>query len=115
MRPFTKKSNRVKPCERWDWVFDLTLHAQELPRGDQKREVGAGAQERRKLWGRVDYLLQVVKQEQKLALTDVLGESILSAHHLRDGRHHERRVTHTRQPDPKDARLVRANEVRRSL
>ena len=70
--------------ERRHRVLDLALDAQELAAGDEQRQVGAGAEQRRELGRRLDHLLEVVEQEEQLALADVLGEAVLGAERLGD-------------------------------
>ena len=49
-----------------------------------RREVGTGLEKPRQLGRRLDHLLQVVKEEQHLPLTDVRGELVLGSKRLRD-------------------------------
>ena len=42
--------------------------------------------------GALDHLLEVVEEEEQLALGDVLDEAVLCPEGLRDGLGHERRV-----------------------
>ena len=97
--------------ERRHRVLDLALDAQELAARDEQREVGAGLDERGELGRRLDHLLEVVEQEQQLALADVLGEAVLGAERLRDRLGDERRVAERGEPDPEDARLVLGHEL----
>jgi hypothetical protein len=60
------------------------LDAQELSGRDEEREVGTSAEKRRELRCSVDHLLEVVEQEQELALVNVLGEPVLGAERLGD-------------------------------
>ena len=96
-------------------VLDLALDAQQLTGRHEQREIRARAQERRKLGCCVDHLLEVVEQQQQLALADVPGKVVLCAERLRDRLGHERRVAQRRQPNPEDACLVFRNERRRRL
>ena len=52
---------------------------------------------------RLDHLLEVVEQEEQLALGDVLGEAVLGAERLGDRLDDERRVAERGEPDPEDA------------
>ena len=96
--------------ERRHRVLDLALDAQELAAGDEQREVGAGAEERRELGRRLDHLLEVVEQEQQLALADVLGETVLGAERLGDRLGDERGIAERGEADPEDACLVLGDE-----
>ena len=69
----------------------------------------------RELRRRLDHLLEVVEQEQQLALADVLGEAVLGAERLRDRLGHERRVAQRREADPEDAGLEGGHELGRRL
>ena len=68
---------------------------------EQLRELGRG----------LDNLLEVVEQQQQLALGDVLGEPVLRPQRLRDRLGHERRVAQRRQADPEDPRLEGGHEL----
>ena len=70
--------------ERRDRVLDFAPDAQELPARDEHRQLGAALEQRRELGRRLDHLLQVVEQEEQLALADVLGEPVLGAERLGD-------------------------------
>ena len=96
--------------ERWDRVLDLALHAQELAARDEESEVGAALKEGGELGGGLDHLLQVVEEEQQLALADVLGEAVLCAEGLGDRLRDERGVAQGGEPDPEDACLVLRDE-----
>ena len=96
--------------ERRHRVLDLALHAQELAARDEEGEVGAGLKERGELGRRLDHLLQVVEEEQHLALADVLGEAVLGAERLGDRLRDERGVAQGGEPDPEDACLVLGDE-----
>ena len=72
--------------------------------------LGQALQECRELGCSLDHLLEVVEQEQELALADVLGEAVLRAEGLRDRLGDERRVAQRGEPDPEDACLVRGDE-----
>ena len=56
-------------------------------------------------------MLEVVEQEQQLALADVLLEPILSPERLRDRLHNQSRISQGREPDPEDARLELRHEL----
>ena len=58
----------------------------------------------------LDHLLEVVEQEQHLALADVLGQAVLGTERLRDRLRDERRIAQRGQADPEDARLVLGDE-----
>ena len=71
--------------------------------------------ERGQLGRRLDHLLEVVEQEQELALADVLGEAVLGAERLGDRLGDEGGIAQGGEADPEDARLVRGNERRGGL
>ena len=96
--------------ERRHRVLDLPLHAQELARGDEQREVRAGAEQRGELRRCVDHLLEVVDDEQQLPLADVLGEAVPRAERARDRLRDERGVAERGEADPEDARLEGRDE-----
>ena len=60
-------------------------------------------------------MLEVVEQEQHLAVADVLGEAVLGAERLGDSLGDERRIAERGKPDPEDAGLVLGNERRGRL
>ena len=62
---------------------------------------------------RLDHLLEVVEQQQELALADVLREAVLRPERLRDRLGHERRVAQRGQADPEDAGRERRARARR--
>ena len=72
--------------------------------------LGQACEERRELGRRLDHLLEVVEQEEHLALGDVLGEAVLRAERLRDRLGDERGVAQGGEPDPEDACLVLGHE-----
>ena len=84
---------------------------QQLPARDQEPQVGAGLEQLRELGRRLDHLLEVVEQQQELALGDVLGEAVLRPERLRDRLGHERGVAQRGQADPEDTRLERGHEL----
>ena len=91
-------------------VLDLAGDAQELAGGDEQGEVGAGAEESRKLGRCLDHLLEVVEEEEHLPFSDVGGERLLGAERLGDGLGHERGIAERGKPDPEDACFVLADE-----
>ena len=70
--------------EGQDWVMNFAPHAQEFAARDEEMEVGAALDERGEFRRRFDDLLDVVEQEQQLALADVLGETVFCAERVRD-------------------------------
>ena len=103
--------DRLRLGERRHRVLDLAADPQQLPARDQELQVGAGLEQLRELGRRLDHLLEVVEQQQELALADVLGEAVLRPQRLRDRLGHERRVAQRGQADPEDARLERGHEL----
>ena len=79
------------------------------------RRFGQARRSAESVGGGVDHLLEVVEQQQQLALADVLGELVLGAQRLRDRLDHQRRVTQRRKPDPEDAGLELRDKRRRCL
>ena len=75
-----------------------------------RARLGQACEERRELGRRLDHLLQVVEEEQHLALADVLGEAVLGAERLGDRLRDERGVAQGGEADPEDARLVLGDE-----
>ena len=75
-----------------------------------KVEVGAGLDEEGELGRRLRQLLQVVEEEQDLALADVLFEPMLGAERLRDCLGDKRRVAERCETDPEDPGAVGRNE-----
>jgi hypothetical protein len=58
-------------------VLDFASHTEQLAAGHEQVEVRAGLDERRELWCDFDDLLQVVEQEQQLALAYVVDQAVL--------------------------------------
>ena len=77
------------------------LNAQELAAGDQQLRFGQRLDQPAQLGRGLDHLLEVVEQEQQLALADVLGQAVLDAEGLRDRLRHERRIAQRRQRRPR--------------
>ena len=65
----------------------------------------------RELGRRLHHLLEVVEQQQQLALADVLGQFLLGAERLCDLLGHDGRVAQPREADPEDARLEGGYEL----
>ena len=77
--------DRLGLGKRRNRVLDLSLDAQELAaRDEQGRGWDRHCEEICELGRRLDHLLEVVEEEQQLALADVLGEAVLRAERLRD-------------------------------
>ena len=74
--------------------------------------LGQALEERGELGRRLDHLLEVVEEQEQLALADVLGEAVLGAERLRDRLRDERGVAQRGEPDPEDACLVLGDERR---
>ncbi len=110
LRPLAKQRDGFGLGKRWHRILDLSLHAQERAARDEERQVGTCGEEGRELGRRLDHLLQVVEQEEQLALADVLGKPVLGAERLRDGLRDECGVAQGGEPGPEDASLVRGNE-----
>ena len=66
-------------------ILDLPPDAQQLAARHQEAEVRAGLEQRRELRGGLHHLLEVVQQQEQLALADVLGQAVLGPQRLRDG------------------------------
>ena len=60
---------------------------------------------------RFDHLLEVVEQQQQLALADVLGEAVLRPQRLRDRLGHQRRLAQRDKRDPEDAGRERGHQL----
>ena len=63
-----KRSYRLGICQRLHWVLDLAADAQELAARHQDPEIRAGLDERGQFGRSIDYLLEVVEDQQELAL-----------------------------------------------
>jgi hypothetical protein len=61
---------------------------------------GAGLEQRSELGRRLHHLLEVVQQQEQLALPDVLGQAVLRPQRLGDGIRDEGRVAQSSEPDP---------------
>ena len=110
-RALAEELDRLRLGERGHGVLDLAPDAEELPARDQEAQVGARLEQLRELGRRLDHLLEVVEQQQELALADVLGEAVLRPQRLRDRLGHERGVAQCGQADPEDPRLERGHEL----
>jgi hypothetical protein len=102
LRPLAEQRDGLRLGERRDGELDLALHAKELPARDDERQIGAGRKERRELGRRRDDLLEVVDQDEQLALPDVLDEPVPRAEGSRDRLGHEGGITQCGKPDPED-------------
>ena len=112
-RALAEELDRLRLGERRHRVLDLAADPQQLPARDQEPQVGAGLEQLRELGRRLDDLLEVVEQQQKLALADVLGEAVLRPERLRDRLGHERGVAEGGKADPEDPGLERRARARR--
>ena len=83
------------------------------PARHEQCEVRAGGEERRELRRRGDHLLEVVDEDQQLALADVLGEPVPRAECARDGLRDQSRIAERGKVDPVDACAVLGDEARR--
>ena len=70
--------DRVRLGERLHLVLDLAADAEALPARREDREVRTGLDEVGERRRRLDHLLEVVEDEEHLALADVLGEAVLA-------------------------------------
>ena len=107
--------DRLRLGERRDRVLHLAAHAQQLTARDKHREVRAGLDERREFRRRLDDLLEVVEQDQQLALADVFGKAVLGSQRLRDCRRNERGIAQRRERNPEDAVQELHHELRGGL
>ncbi len=83
-RALAEQLDRLRLRERRDRVVDLAVDAQQLAARDHQLQVRAALEQPAELRRRLDHLLEVVEQQQQLALADVLGEAVLRAERLRD-------------------------------
>ena len=109
-RALAEELDRLRLRERRHRVVDLALIrsssrlvTRSLRLGRPRAAARAGR--------RLDHLLEVVEQQQELALADVLGEAVLRPERLRDRLRHERGVAQRGQADPEDARLECGHEL----
>ena len=91
-RAHAEKVDRLLLRKRRHWVLHLARDPQQLAARDEELQIGAGLEQPSQLGGRLDHLLEVVEQEQQLALCDVLGQAVLRPKQLRDRLGHERRI-----------------------
>ena len=96
--------NRLGLGERLHRVVDLAADAQQLAARDEQLQVGTALEKVAELRSGVDEVLEVVEQQEQLAVADVPRERLLRADGLRDRLHDERRVAQRREPDPEHAR-----------
>ncbi len=68
---------RLELRQRRHGILDFPPDAQQLAARHQETEVRAGLEQRRELRGGVHQLLEVVEQQEQLALADVLGQAAL--------------------------------------
>ena len=78
-------------------------------------EVRAGRDEIPDRGPRLDDLLEVVEDEQQLALADMAPQVVTGAEHARDLLEHELRLLDRRQLEPEDAGPELGHELRRRL
>ena len=97
--------DRLGVRERRHRVLHLAPHTKVLAAGRQQPQVRARFDQRRQLRRGVDYLLEVVQQQQQLPFPDVLMEPLPRPERLRDRRKHQVGVAQPRQLDPEDAGL----------
>src|SRR5262249_15347674 len=76
-RPLTEEIGRLALAERIHRIRDLAADLQELAARNEQTQVLTGLDERRELRRRVDHLLDVVEQQEELALADVLRDILL--------------------------------------
>ena len=103
LRPLAEQRHRLGGGERRHRELDLAVDAQALAARDEDGEVRARGDERGQLGRRRDDLLEVVDEEQELALADVLGEAVAGAHGPGDRLADERRVAERGEADPDGA------------
>ena len=103
--------DRVRLGERPHRVLDLAADAEALPARRQHAQVRARLDEVGERRPRLDHLLEVVEDEEHLALADVVGEVVLGPERLRDLVGDERRVAERRELDPERAGLVIADQL----
>ena len=113
--PRREERNGLRVAEWQNRVLDLPPDAEQFPARHEQLQVEAGLDERGKPRCGVDHLLQVVEEQQELALADVLPEPVLGAEGLGDLVRHECRVADRREADPENPRLELRNERRRRL
>ena len=107
--------DRVRLGEGLDRVLDLAADTEAFPARREDREVRTRLDEARECRRRLDHLLEVVEDQEHLALADVLGESIRGPERLPDLGRHERRVADRCELDPERPGLVVADELGRRL
>ena len=78
-RALAEELDRLGLGQRRDRVLDLAADAQQLAARDEQLQVRAALEQLAELGRRLDHLLEVVEQQQQLALADVLGEAVLRA------------------------------------
>ena len=91
-RPLTEEVDRLRFGERQHAVLDFASDAQALPTRDEDAEIRARFEQRREVGSRFDDLLEVVEQEQHLAVADVGSNAVLGTERLPDGLNDEGRI-----------------------
>ena len=95
--------DRLRLRQRRHRILDLSPDTQQLPARHQEAEVRAGLEQRSELRSGLHHLLEVVQQQEQLALADVLGQAVLGPQRLGDGLGDEGRIAQSGEPDPEDA------------
>ena len=114
-RALAEKLDRLRLREGRDRILDLAVDPQQLPARDHQLQVGAVLEQRAELRRRLDDLLEVVEQQEEVALGDVLCKALLRPERLCDRLCDERRLAQRGEPDPEDAGHERRHEVGGSL
>ena len=96
-------------------VLDFALDAQQLSARDQQAKVGAGPKQRGEQRRPVNDLLEVVQQEQQLALADMRSELLLGAQRLCHRLKDEGGISKSGETDPENAVSVFGDELPRRL
>ena len=89
-RAVAEELDTLRLRERWNRVVDLARDPQEFRLVTRILRFGQVSSNTRDVRRRLHHLLEVVEQEQELALADVVDEAILGAQRLRDRLDHER-------------------------
>ena len=98
-----------------DPIADLALDAKELAAGHDQGQVRTCCQQPGEVRRDVDDLLEVVQDEDRVTIRDVVGQRALGADRPSDRFDHQRRVPDRREPDPEHPRSVTGDETTRQL
>ena len=114
-RAVAEKERGCVRRQRLDRVLDLVPQPQKLTAGHEDVEVRAPRDQVRNCRAALHHLLEVVKDEQQLALADVADEIFARAERAADFLQHELLVVDRCQLDPEDARPELRHELGRRL